>query len=584
MTESQGLASAATTWRALSLCFALACCCACTDSSSSSAPASTASPSQSSVVFTECAEELGVKFRHQNGMTGEYYFSEIVGPGVALFDFDRDGDLDLFAVQGGPLGPKITNDARPSNRLYQNLLSESGELRFEDVTERSGDLGKGYGMGVAAGDYDRDGYPDLYLTNFEANRLLRNQGDGTFRDVTQASGTQDIRWSSSASFADFDGDGWLDLYVCNYVDFTWTTHKPCFSESSSRDYCGPLSFNSYPDRLFRNRGDGTFEDVSARTRVIAHYGGALGVTAADFNGDGRLDFYVANDGRDNQLWLQAKDGTFQNEALLAGCAFNEDGRAEASMGVDAADFDGDGDEDLFMTHLTDETNTLYLNLGGGMFEDYTFEASLGVASRSFTGFGTAFFDYDNDGWLDLYIANGAVQTIETLARQGDPFPLHQLNQLFRNEGNGQFRDVSKDVGPALAISEVSRGLAAGDLDNDGDTDLVVANNHGPLRILRNDIGNRRRWLGVRLLSSATGSDLVGARVALELEPGRTLWRRFRADSSYCSANDPRVLFGLGEVAAPRNLTVYYADGTREQWSNLPTNQWHTLIRGEGQTP
>ena len=298
-------------------------------------------------------------------------------------------------------------------------------------------------MGVATGDFNNDGWIDLYLTNFGSNQMWRNNGDGTFTDVTEKTGTDDPRWSVSAAFLDFDRDGWLDLYVGNYVNFSFTNRKRCFAYTSAEDYCGPLSYDPVPERLFRNRRDGTFEDVSAKSHIALEADGALGVVCADFNGDGWIDIYVANDGRSNHLWINKHDGTFRNEALLAGCALNKEGHAESSMGVDAGDFDNDGDEDLFMTNLNGEKSTLMVNNGKGWFEDRSFEVGLAVPSKPYTGFGTAFFDYDNDGWLDLLTVNGEVRTIEALARIGDRYPLSQRKQLFHNLANGNFEQVAE---------------------------------------------------------------------------------------------------------------------------------------------
>jgi hypothetical protein len=541
-------------------------------------------------LFVERAEAVGLDFVHFNGMSGEYYFCENVGPGAALLDYDGDGDLDAYLVQGAMLGPGRTEaDAfvppegpRPArDRLFRNDLAETGELRFTDVTDAAGIMSTGYGMGVAAGDYDGDGRIDLYVTNFGPNALLRNRGDGTFEDVTAAAGTDDDRWSTSAAWLDYDGDGRLDLFVANYVDFSYANHKPCFSETSARDYCGPLSYRPVPDRLFRNRGDGTFEDATAAARLAGEYGAGLGVVCTDLDGDGRLDIYVANDGHPNQLWINAGDGTFRNDALLAGCALNEDGRAEASMGVDAADFDGDGDEDLFMTHLTDETNTLYLNDGTGLFEDHSNETGLGVASRPFTGFGTAWIDYDNDGWLDLLIANGAVKTIMALARAGDPYPLHQTNQLFRNLGNGRFDEVTDRAGAVFMLSEVSRGAAFGDVDDDGDTDVLVMNNCGRARLLINEVGNRRRWIGLDLRGPDGGPAAIGAEIEVVRADGTVRRRRVRVAASYCSSNDPRVIVGLGDEPSVDAVRVRWPDGRTERWTDIAVDAYTELRRGSG---
>ena len=545
-------------------------------------------------LFTDVAHKVGLDFTHFNGMSGEYYFSEIVGPGGALFDYDSDGDLDVYLVQGRILGPgKELEDALfpPQgplplrDRLYRNDLEVQPDgtraLRFVDVTEESGIDSEGYGMGVAAGDYNNDGWVDLYVTNFGPNQFFRNNGNGTFSEVVEETGTGDNRWSTSAAFVDFDRDGWLDLYVANYVDYSFANHKECFLTTSARDYCGPTSYNPEPDRLFRNRGDGTFEDVSATSQIAREYGAGLGVVSADFNGDGWIDIYVANDGMANQCWINQQDGTFQNEGLISGSAYNENGEAEASMGVDAGDFDGDGDEDLFMTHLTDETNTLYLNDGTAFFEDYTTRSRLAVPSRSYTGFGTSWLDYDNDGWLDILAVNGAVFAIEKLSAAGDPFPLSQINQLFRNLGSRQFQDMTAAAGLALQLSEVSRGAAFGDVDNDGDTDALILNNNGPVRLLLNNLGNQHHWLGLRLLLKEVTRDALGARVAVVRSSRPTLWRRARSDASYCSANDPRVLVGLGTDPEFDAVRVQWPDGSVEEWRDLTANAYHTLHQGSG---
>ncbi len=558
-------------------------------------------PETGEEIFVERAEALGLDFVHFNGMSGELYFVEIVGSGAALFDADGDGDLDAYLVQGNLLGAAA--DPAHRDRLFRNRLVETGELAFEDVTEQSGMVSDGYGMGVAAGDVDNDGDVDLYVTAFGANRLYRNDsadndpaGGGAIRftDITGASGTGDERWSTSAAFTDYDLDGRLDLYVANYVSFTLATHKECYAETSARDYCGPLSYQPYPDRLLRGIGDGKFEDVSGSARIVTAFGGALGVVASDFNSDGRPDFYVANDGLANQLWINQGSGddggpvTFSDQALLAGCAYNRDGQAEGSMGIGAADFDDDGDDDLFMTHITGETNTLFRN-HDGLFDDDTRKTGLGMPSRAATGFGTAFFDHDNDGRLDLLVANGAVKTIEKLALAGDPFPLHQTNQLFSNlAGDGgavRFSEVTARAGEAFALSEVSRGAAFGDVDNDGDADVLVVNNNGRARLLLNRVGQDRSWLGLRLVHE-NGRDAYGARVACVLAGERTLWRRPRADGSYCSSNDPRVLFGLGEAAAVEAVRVHWPDGRSEEWDwrQTPINRYHTLVQGRGGTP
>ena len=528
-------------------------------------------------LLVDRAEATGLDFRHFNGMSGEYYFAEPLGSGAALFDYDGDGDLDAYLVQGAMLGDRASSEATfppeeptPRDRLFRNELVESGALRFSDVTAEAGIDSTGYGMGVIAGDYDGDGDVDLYVTNYGPNLLLRNEGDGTFTDQTRASGAVDDRWNASAAFADSDGDGDLDLFLTAYVDFSLSNPGLCRAESTARDYCGPKSYRALPDRFFRNLGNGRFEDVTAESGIASVYGAGLGVIASDLDGDGRVDFYVANDDDPNQLWLNRGDGRFEETALLAGCALDAAGETEAGMGVDAGDFDGDGDDDLFMTHLTGETNTLYVNDGSGVFEDRTRKAKLNVASRAFTGFGTAWVDLDGDGRLDLFVANGAVKVLAELARRGDPYPLHQVNQLFLNLGDGTFRDGSDRIEP---LSEVSRGAAFGDVDNDGDTDVLVTNNSGPARLLVNGAGNLNPWLGLRVA--------LGARVEVALEDGRVLARQAQSAGSYASSNDPRVLVGLGRSGAVRRVRVLWPDGAREEWTGLESGRYHDLIRGEG---
>ena len=349
-------------------------------------------------------------------------------------------------------------------------------------------------------------------------------------------------------------------------------------------FCETATYQPQPDRLYRNRGNGTFADVTGSAGVGREFGPALGVIAADLDRDGWVDIYVANDGQENQLWHNGRDGTFANVALLAGAAVPVHGAPEASMGVDAGDFDNDGDEDLFMTELAREGSNLYANDGTGTFSDGSAAAGLGPASFGHTGFGAAWFDFDNDGWLDILTVNGDVQIIQTLAQAGDPFPLHQPQQLFHNLGSGRFEPVTARAGAVFALSEVSRGAAFGDIDNDGDTDVVVANNNGPVRLIINNVGNRNHRLGLRLVGAATGQgprDMLGTEVHIVRADGSTLLRRARADGSYGSANDPRVLVGLGESGEAVDLRVRWPDGRSETWRQVGADRYVTLVQGEG---
>lgn len=572
-------------------------------------------PSAGADRLVDATERAGITFVHANGMVGSHAIVETMGAGGALFDADGDGDLDLYLVQGGPLrtmpDPGTTHasgkDRSSNDRLLRNETPSSArvsgadpgaetnadlgpiEPRFVDVTAQAGQLGGGYGIGVAAGDVDRDGDIDLYVTNDGHNQLLRNHGDGTFADATAASGlADDARLSVPAVFFDLDRDGWLDLYVGNYVEVPPSPPR-CRDTTGSIDYCGPDSFAATADRLLRNLGAGPngwlgFEDITRSAGLARVAAPALGAVAADFDGNGWLDLYIANDGRANHLWMnQGPDHQprFLDQAVLAGCAVNASGSAEASMGVEAADIDQDGDIDLFMTHLISETNTLYLNNGDGMFEDASTPSGLGAASRPFTAFGTGVFDLGNDGVLDLVVLNGAVNNIPALVGQGDPYPLHQPNLLFVGTPSGRFEDASNAVGPAFAHSEVSRGAIFGDVDNDGDTDLVVTNNHGPARLLLDATGQDRAWLGLRVLSSTPPRDALGARVAIEREGRGIRWQRVATDGSYASARDPRVRFGLLDDRRPQTVRVHWPNNSIERFADLTPGRYHTLVQGTG---
>ena len=352
----------------------------------------------------------------------------------------------------------------------------------------------------------------------------------------------------SASFLDFDRDGWLDLYVGDYVTYDSTRATDCFTPSGKPDYCSPNAYRSRPGRLYRNRGDGTFADVTESSGIGSAFGAGLGAAAADFDGDGWIDLYVANDGGENQLWMNRRDGTFRNAALIAGVAVNGHGKAEGSMGVDAGDFDGDGDEDLVIANLTGEGATLYANDGTARFEDAGARSGLRLASLPGTGFGAGWFDFDNDTRLDVLFVNGAVRVIDALEQARDPFPLHQPSQLFRAVGDGRFEDVTSRAGSAISSSNVGRGAAFGDIDNDGDIDVLAAANNGPVRLLINRAAQGQRWIGLRLVGRTPRRDMLGARVAILRGDAPPLWRRAHTDGSYASASDPRVLVGLGPSA------------------------------------
>lgn len=535
--------------------------------------------------FADRSEASGLIFHHVNGMSGHRYMAEMMGAGVALLDYDGDGDLDVYLVQGRPLGiagpadlfTTPRHDPPWTDRLFRNDGPGDGlSMRFTDVTEQAGLApGAGYGMGVAAGDYDGDGHVDLYVTALGPNRLLRNLRDGRFEDVTAAAGVDDPRWSVPAAFLDYDADGDLDLYVGNYVDHSPDNHRECRASTGIDTYCSPLMYRPESDRLFRNEGDGTFRDVSRSSGIAAPLAGALGVIPADLDDDGDLDLYVANDGLPNLLWLNQGDGVFVEDAVFAGVAVDRNGMPEASMGVDAGDPDGDGDLDLFMTHLRGQTNTLYLNDGFGVFEDRTIAMGLAEVSFRMTGFGTAWLDVDNDGLLDLVVVNGEVVVPPERAGEG-ALPLDQPDQLFRGTADGWLVDASALAGPALTRSGVSRGLAIGDLDGDGDDDLIVTVNDGRVRLLENLVGQDAHWLGLEVVDAA-GSSALGARVELLDTDGATVASAVvRRAGSYASARDPRLRFGLGESEASRSVRVCWPSAGCRVFERLRADRYHQL--------
>jgi hypothetical protein len=585
---------------------AILACAGCSAGSPAKAPAADASGAAPAAPgegwFVDRAAETGLDFVHVSGMSGRFYYAEIIGPGAALFDYDNDGDLDVFLVQGHALGPDGQAGApggeAPRGRLYRNDLIVNADgtrtLHFTDVTARSGIDARGYGMGAAAGDYNNDGCVDLFLTTLGRNQLYRNNCDGTFTDVSKASGAAaDAGWSVSAAFLDYDRDGWLDLFVTRYVDYSVETNTPCFGPSGAPDYCSPNVYRPQASHLYHNNRDGTFTDVTAAAGLSRDFGPALGVVTADFNGDGWIDLYVSNDGHENQLWINQRDGTFRNTALLSGAALSSYGKPKAGMGVDAGDIDNDGDEDLFVANLTGEGNDLYVNDGSATFEEQSAASGLGPGSLAHTGFGAAWFDADNDGLLDVLVVNGAVRTIDALRQAKDPLPLHERKLLFRGVGGRRFQDATRQGGAVFELSEVGRGAAFGDVDNDGYPDVLVANNSGHVRLLMNTLGGRvprNHWVGLRLVSSVGGGpkargpgirDMLGACVAVIRPDGQTIWRRARADGSYASAGDPRVLAGLGASSKPPRARVTWPDGRTEDFGDVPADRYTTLTEGTG---
>jgi enediyne biosynthesis protein E4 len=519
--------------------------------------------------FVESSEALGVRFVHRHHGTGQKFMIENMAPGVAVFDANGDGRLDLFFVQGAPV-PGSTEPAE-THRLF--LQREDGT--FEDASARAG-FGSSYGMGVAVGDYDADGHPDLYVTSFGPDTLYRNRGDGTFEDVTAQAGLGDPLWGVSAGFFDADGDGDLDLYVVRYVDFSYENHKWCGDAARQiRAYCHPDVYEAVPDLLYRNDGEGRFTEVSRTAGVPATRDAkGLGLTFADLDDDGRTDVYVANDSTMNFLLLSQGSGRFVESALLAGVGFNGSGAAEAGMGTFAADLDGDGRLDLFVTHLDEETNTLYRNEGGGLFSDATEAAGLGTPSRPMVGFGTVAFDHDNDGDLDVFVTNGhIIDNVELFY----PERRHrQPAQLFDNQGAGRFVDLSSALG--LAGPLVGRGAATGDLDGDGDLDLIVTQNGAAALVLLNRTESGARSLVVRLRGAGANLEALGARLTLTAG-GRRQVREIAGAQSYLSQSSRDVHFGLGSVRQADELLVRWPSGRTDRFSKLVPGHLYTLTEG-----
>ncbi|MHC4305506.1 MAG: CRTAC1 family protein [Planctomycetota bacterium] len=521
--------------------------------------------------FEEVWAATGLDFVHTTGHDGRFWFPEISAGGVGLLDYDGDGYLDLYLVQAGTLDPSAGHP--PGNKLYRNL----GNWTFEDVTEAAGVGDTGYGSGCTCGDYDGDGDTDLYVTNLGPNVLYRNNGDGTFTDVTGAAGVGDASWGTSCAFVDYDQDGNVDLIIANYVAWSRAAELNCFAQSGERDYCAPKNYNAPSrDTLYRNLGDGTFRDVTVAAGMDQAFGNGFGVACADYNLDGHLDFYVANDGMANRLWIAAGDGTFTDEGLMLGCALNRYGWPEAGMGVAAVDIENDGDPDLFMSHIGKETNTFYINHNGS-FEDATAKVGLAAPSQGFTGFGLGFADFDHDGHLDLYVANGRVRIAKPQHRDDDPFA--EPNHLFRSGGGMRFEEVIPRGGTAELRVETSRAAAFGDLDNDGDIDLVVVNKDAKPYLLRNVVGSRGNWVMFRV-RDRRGHDAAGSWVGVDAG-GRRQWHPVQRAYSFCASNDPRTHVGLGAATRVDGVQVRWPDGRTEAFGPFAAGAVHELREGAG---
>ncbi len=526
--------------------------------------------------LVDVSEEVGLVFHHDAGAHGNFYFPEIMGSGGAWIDGDQDGDLDAYLIQGGILG-KPESDI--TNRYFRN---ENGI--FEEATEASGLGDAGYGMGCCVGDVNNDGYADVYVTNVGRNRLYLNQGDGTFTDTTERADVGHEGWGTSCTFLDDDGDGWLDLFLVNYVRWQPELEKVCRGDNGDQDYCSPTAYDApAQDILYRNRGDGTFEDVTQQSGIHAARGNGLGVVAGDFDDDGRTDLYVANDQTPNQLWFNEGNGRFKDEALVSGTAYNEMGLSEAGMGVDAADFDNDGDLDLWITHLDMETHTFYRNLGGRVFRDETVRLGVARWSLKHTGFGTMLFDCDHDGLLDVFVANGrVVLDFEQGAFTRGAKPFAEADTLARQTPEGRLMDVSDRGGSAILSPSVGRGAMFGDYDGDGDLDILVTRNRGAAALLRNDAPKSGSWLRIRAVSGEPPRDAIGAAIFAELAGGSTLRRDVRPGAGYCGSNAPEIHMALNPTDTITRLRVRWPDGSRETFTPPDLNTISTLRQGSGQ--
>ncbi len=529
--------------------------------------------SASRIRFVDVVKSAGLRFRHYSGASPEKYVIETMGSGAAFLDYDGDGWLDIFLVNGGAV-PGYPAPGPVRHALYRNL----GNGRFRETTAEAGVGGNGhYGMGAAAADYDGDGHTDLFVTAFTRNALYRNRGDGAFEEVTERAGVAGGMWSSSAAFLDYDRDGDLDLFVARYVDFDYSRNRICGdSFRKIRGYCHPDVYDGLTNLLYRNNGDGTFADVSQASGIAGHVGKGLGVVAADLDQDGWIDLYVANDSVRNFLFRNRGDGTFEENGVRAGVAYDEGGRPQAGMGTAAGDFDGDGRLDLIVTNLDHEYNNLYRNTGS-LFVDVAYATGFGAPSLPFVGWGTEWFDMENDGDLDVLVVNGHVVDNVALLRPGSRYPQPKL--LFENLG-GRMREVSAKHGSALSAPRVSRGAAFGDYDNDGDVDVLVLNLGGAPQLLRNDGGNRGGWISLALEGVKSPRDAIGTRVQATVA-GRTLTRYLAGGGSYLSSSDHRIHIGLGTAERADRIEIAWPSGVVDVLENVASGRFYRVREGKG---
>ena len=528
------------------------------------------------VCFTDVRQAAGITFKQDATATKEKYYLETMGTGVGWIDYDQDGLMDLYFVQSA-----ATDIYTPPHPLRSALYHNNGDGTFSDVTEKAGVGGAGhYGQGVAVGDYDNDGFPDLYVTGYGSAILYHNNGDGTFTDVTAKAGLADEgQWSTSAGWLDYDKDGWLDLVVCNYIEWSpknnlWCgDHRPGY-----RAYCSPNNYRGERIKLYHNNHDGTFTDVSVKSGIGIPEAKGMGVVTADFNNDGWTDIAISNDTWPNFLFINQHDGTFKDVSFISGVAASADGRYEAGMGIDAADVDGDGWLDIYITHLDLELNRLYHNNHDGTFNDVTYSAGIAINNNFLSGVSMKFVDYDNDGWTDILQANGSMLDNITLYHSEEKYMEPKL--MFRNLGHGKFERVSEYLGPDFMHPVVGRGLAAADFDNDGDIDFVMNNRGDYPELMRNDGGNANNWVTVKLIGTKSNRDGLGTVLRLTSE-GFTQVKQAKGGMGYMSASDPRIHFGLGQRKTIESLQITWLSGQVDNLKNVPINQFITVKEGAG---
>jgi hypothetical protein len=532
------------------------------------------------VQFTDIAQTVGIDFRHENSATSSKYLVETMGGGVALLDYDNDGRLDIFFTNGARIDDPMPDGRLPDKsdrRFWNRLYHQNPGGVFIDVTEKAGLTGMPqnyYGMGVAVGDYDNDGFEDLYVTSYGGNTLYHNNEDGTFTDVTRIAGVAAGGWSASAGFFDYDNDGKLDLFVTRYVNWGFQNNRYCGERKPGyRAYCHPDNYDGVTDVLFHNNGNGTFTDVSSKAGIADANGKGLGVSFADYDNDGFVDVYVANDSVQSFLFHNNGNGTFTELGLREGVGVNEDGKTFAGMGVDFADYDNDGRPDIVVTDLSNERYRLFRQNGDGSFRDLTNMSGVGGATLLFSGWGTRFFDYDNDGWKDIFVAQGHV--MDTIEKTAPNLKYLQPPLLLRNE-SGRF--VRVFPGEIFRKDWAGRGAAFGDLDNDGDVDVVVGNVGQKAVVLRNDGGNRRKWLAIRTVGTTSNHDGIGCRVKVVSASGLTQYFTINTAAGYISASDKRLVVGLGGDATANLVEIRWPSGVVQKFDNVKSEQ--TLVATE----